>query len=394
MLTSFDPSALEYISNPYAVYDNLRQNDPVHYSKLGFWLLTKYEDVVFALKDARLSNQPSPFAALHVRNKDKYTAADVANRLIAFQDPPVHTRPRQLIAQAFQEYIQNQERKLILLAEECADGINFFNGFDFVNDFAKPFSAQALCQIMGYPRKDMHLIQEWTSLFFFLFHAIPDQDTFSKLNVAVKEFRDYTLNMVRIRMDNPQGDLLSFLVDRIYGGMPEMDLVDNIMLLAADGIENVWAGLSSSIAILLQNSINQERLQSDREFVSLAIDECLRLESPSQYQGRIATEAINIGGKEIRSRSIVLLGLAAANRDPAIFVNSSCFNPMRDGPKHLAFGLGRHACIGSSLVKLELSVAVRTVFSRFQGLSLISSDFNWLGRSGHRWLSSLPVALT
>ena len=392
-MTSFDPYSSEHIANPYIIYDNFRKNDPVHYSKLGFWLLTKYEDVLCALKDARLSNKPAPFAALHIRNKDKYTAADVANSLIAFQDPPDHTRPRKLIARAFQEYIQNQEILLTKLAEECAKYISTVDGFDFVNDFAKPFSAQALCQLMGFPRKDMQAIQEWTNLVFFLFHAIPDAHTFARLNVAVKEFRDYTLIMVRNRIENPRGDLLSFLVERIYGSMSEMDLVDNIMLLAADGIENVWAGLSSSMAILLQNSINQEQLQSDQEFLSLAIDECLRLESPAQYQGRIAMESISIGGKEIRSRSIILLGLAAANRDPDIFENAADFNPSRCCPAHLAFGLGRHACIGSSLVKLELSVAVRAIFSRFQGLYLVSPDLSWVGRSGHRWLSSLPVNL-
>src|SRR5688572_28089710 len=97
----FNPSAPSFIENPYPVYAALREHDPVHRSNYGYWVLTRYDDIVGAMGDPRFSNEPSPFAVVNGRNRRKYTAADVANNIIPFLDPPKHTLSRKLISKAF-----------------------------------------------------------------------------------------------------------------------------------------------------------------------------------------------------------------------------------------------------------------------------------------------------
>jgi len=105
----FSVRSPEYIKDPYSAYRMLREWDPVHFSKDGYWFVTKYSDVSAALRDPRLRNSPAQFSLLNRRNVGKYLAADVANRMIAFLDPPDHTVPRRLISTTFQEFILREQ---------------------------------------------------------------------------------------------------------------------------------------------------------------------------------------------------------------------------------------------------------------------------------------------
>ena len=109
----FSVRSPEYVKDPYSAYRILREHDPVHFSKDGYWFLTRYDDVSAALKDSRLRNNPAPFSLLNRRNREKYVAADVANNLIAFLDPPDHTVSRRIISMTFQEFIANGKAEQI-----------------------------------------------------------------------------------------------------------------------------------------------------------------------------------------------------------------------------------------------------------------------------------------
>jgi cytochrome P450 len=108
--TLFNPSNAEFIQNPYPVYEVLRDHDPVHHAALGFWVLTRHEDVVAVLNDTRFSNAPAPYAVVNRRNSDTHVAADVANTIIPFLDPPGHTSSRRLIAIALKAIFDGSRR--------------------------------------------------------------------------------------------------------------------------------------------------------------------------------------------------------------------------------------------------------------------------------------------
>jgi cytochrome P450 len=130
------------------------------------------------------------------------------------------------------------------------------------------------------------------------------------------------------------------------------------------------------------------------ELFSAAVDECLRYESPGQYQGRIARETIEIDGTTIRANSVVLLVLASANRDPRAFQDADRFLIERKGRRHLAFGAGRHACIGGALVNMEFAAFFEAFADYWEKTKLASAELEWTARAGHRWPLALPLNIT
>jgi pimeloyl-[acyl-carrier protein] synthase len=389
----FDSSDSEFIHNPYPTYKILRDHDPVHQTASGFWVLSRYEDVAAGLKDPRLSNRPAAFALVNRRNSDRYMAAKVANGLIAFLDPPEHRGPRRLIATTCNAFFRGKEGFAGDVADELLGRLRHKPEIEFVQDFSIPFATTCISRMMGFPDADAGLLKHWSGLFFYLFHAIPNDEILAEVNLALSEFRDYVQEQVEMRKRTPGDDLLSQLLNAGGGeeALSEQEVIDNVMLLTADGIENVQAGLSAAVYTLLGNPDQLQRMIEDRTLIGAAVDECLRYESPGQYQGRVVRETLEIGGQTIKAHSIVLLVLGSANRDPAVFSEPDRFVVGRAGPRHLAFGVGRHACIGGALVNMEFSAALGSLFDRSRAMLTLQPGVTWTSRAGHRWLSTLPL---
>ena len=247
-------------------------------------------------------------------------------------------------------------------AEEALARLCASQHSDFAQEFAIPFAVTSTCRIMGYPDEDAERLKQWSSMFFHLFQAIPNTEALQRLNNSLASFRERTREMVKECRRHPRDNLITWLI-QAEKTLEEQEIVDNIMLMTADGIENVWSGLSSAVATLLTHEAELKKLAERPELIDDAIEECLRYELPGQYQGRIALEDIHWGNKVIRKSSVVLLVFASANRDPKAFPDPDRFNIERkDTARHLAFGLGRHACIGGPLVRMEFSAALRKLF--------------------------------
>jgi pimeloyl-[acyl-carrier protein] synthase len=390
----FNPLDPDFIRDPYSRYKMLREIEPVHRTATGIWVLTRYDDVAAGLMDARLSNRPAPFAVVSPRNKDRHLAAAVANRLIAFLDPPEHTPPRKSIAKTFVAHLKGKEPMIRRAAEELLAGIGP-GDFDFVRDFATPYAVRCICGVMGFPEQDAPRLKHWSGVFFYLFHSIPDAATLEAVNRALEEFRAYVGDHLARRRIAPGDDLVSRLLEQsgTAGPLEEDELIDNIMLLTADGIENVHTGLASAVAIMLGNRDQLELAVERPELFPAAVDECLRYESPGQYQGRIARETLEIGGITIRANSVVLLVLASANRDPDAFPDPDSFLIERKGRRHLAFGAGRHACIGGALVNIEFAAFFEAYAGLWNRTRPAAGDIAWTARAGHRWPAALPLTI-
>lgn len=390
----FRPFDAAFIQDPYPAYSTLRERDPVHQSDTGLWALTRYDDVHAALNDRRLSNKPGHFATVHPRNADKYVAASVASNLIAFMDMPEHAGPRRLIASTFVRHLKGKEPAVAAVADRLRAALRGGGEIDFFRDFSVPFATQCTCLVMGFPLEDGAMLESWSNKLFYLFHSIPGADVLAEVNRALAEYRDYIRKELALRKSNPRDDLLSVLwsASQAEQGLSEQQLIDNCMLLTADGIENVQAGLATAAATLLQHADQLALLQKNPELLDAAVDECLRYESPGQFQGRIALETVEIGGKAIRAHSVVLVVLASANRDERAFPDADRFMINRKGTRrHLAFGSGNHACIGGALVAMEFRAALQRLFDGSQDIELATDRLSWTARAGHRWPSALPL---
>lgn len=391
----FAPSDPAFIQNPYRSYSILREQDPVHQSESGFWVLTRYADVLAGLTDPRLSNKPAPFATVHPRNSSRYVAASVASNLIAFMDAPDHAEPRRLIASTFVRYLKGKEAAITAVAERLYAGLRGAGDIDYFRDFSVPFATECTCAVIGFPPRDATLLERWSSMLFYLFHSIPSADVLEQVNSALREFRQYVREQIELKKRSPKDDLLTLLVQSAQQGdaLNEQQLIDNCMLLVADGIENVQAGLATALATLLQHREQLAKVMQNPQLLPAAVEECLRYESPGQYQGRIASQTMKIGGKTIRTHSIVLLVLASANRDERAFSEPDQFLVERKGPRHLAFGFGNHACIGGALVSMEFRCALRSLFDGSRDIELATDRLHWTARAGHRWPASLPLRI-
>ncbi|MEJ6477799.1 MAG: hypothetical protein QNL92_03865 [Octadecabacter sp.] len=195
----FDVTDPAFIADPYAVYDHLRADGPLHLVAPGVWLITQYDAAAKALLDKRLTTRPAPFALVHERNRDTFVAADVARHLIAFQDPPEATQPRRMLTAEVQTVSRKLEHDLADLAAELVLALQPDTTFDFVDTVATPFAVGAMCRIFGFPPSDADLIKAWSSSFFRMFHSVPDRETLLGMNVDMGAFRTYIRSAVASR---------------------------------------------------------------------------------------------------------------------------------------------------------------------------------------------------
>lgn len=393
--TLFNPFDSDFVQNPYPAYETLRDHDPVHRTAFGFWVLTRHEHIVAALNDPRLSNAPAPYAVVNRKNRHRYVAADVANTIIPFLDPPEHTPPRRLIASEFHAHLKGRAGMIEGIADDLLTGLPGTAEIEFLRDFATPFAVRTISRFMGYPDQDADLLKSWSNWFFYLFTAMPSVEILQGVNQALTEFREYSGQIVEQRRRAPRDDLISRLLHASREGysLSERELIDNCMLIFADGVENVESGLATAVATFLQHPDQLDLMMRCPELVESAVEECIRHQPPAQFIGRIALEEIEIGAKTIRPTDVVILVLASANRDPRAIPDPDRFDIGRKDLRHLSFGRGRHSCIGGSLVVKEFQIALRAIFDGSRRISLRDQDITWTARMGHRWPEALNLTL-
>lgn len=391
----FDPLDPAFVQDPYPTFCTLREHEPIHRSPMGSWVLTRYQDVFNALADDRLGNAPPPYAVLNERNRHRYVCADVANNIIPFKDSPEHAEPRKLISRAFHQHIKQNPPDIKGIAERLLNAHRSAGEIDIVRDFSTPLSVSVLCQVLGIPEQDVPLLKGWSEWFFYLFSIIPSEEVRRQLDTAMLEFREFFAHLIEDRKSVPRDDLISALLTASAGqqGLSDIELIDNCMLLFADGA-NADAGISNASAALLQHPEQLQLLRENPELMPMAVEECLRYESPAQFLGRIALEDMSLGGVAIRKHASVLLMFGSANRDPAKFDNPDQLDITRRPNAYLSFGRGQHACVGRPLVKLEIEVALTALLQDLPDLKMKENRLHWMPRLGHRWLSELPVTFT
>lgn len=396
---AFDLAAPGFVSDPYPTYAALREHDPVHESRFGYWVLTRHDDILQALRDPRLGNEPSRYSVLHRRNAERYISADVANDILPFLDQPAHGPYRRWVSRAFRAHWKAAPPDVRGIARRLLEKAEGRGAMDLVREFGKPLSRAVISRILGVPEEDEARLAAWSELFFYLFVPIPSSDVLAQMEAALGEFREYFLRLVEARRKRPENDLISRFAAGPVDGAPPSDkrIADACMLLFADGVENIDSAIANGIVALLENPEQLALLRREPARMGRAAEECLRFDPPVQFIGRIANEETTIRGKTIRKHQAVLLMLAAANRDPAVFAlpdrfDLTRFDPAKQAPAALSFGRGRHLCIGAPLVMTELATGLACILEALPNLALAPEPPRWVPRAGHRWREELRVS--
>lgn len=387
-IEGLDLYSYEFQSDPVPYLHRLREEDPVHLSSHGFWFLTRYDDVQMVLRDAeRFSSAGASWGSSNPMAKDTEKAKEqdgdvgkVGNLLrhsFNLSDPPVHTRLRGLVNQAFSRRAAEHKRERIeAVAGELVAAAKSKGTFDLVKDLGFHLPIIVASEIIGIPTEDREKFRRSFEEAGVLMMPIKNKDVLERGVAAARWQGQYLKDLVEARRAEPADDLISHLIDAEEEGerltAPEMmAAIATIFTAAGTTTERM---ISSGLYILLSNPDQFAALRDDRSLMEGALEEILRFHHPDQSTStnRRATQDVEMRGKSIRAGDSVRVSLGAANRDPERFPDPDRFDIRRVDNKHLSFGNGIHFCLGSALARSETDVMFNMVLDEMPNLSLVT----------------------
>jgi cytochrome P450 len=390
----FDPRDPEFIADPYPTYHRLRTEDPVHLSPLGFWVLTRYEDVVAVLRDPRFVKEP---IASYLAERLGASATSGFGISMLDRDPPNHTRLRSLVSKAFTpRVVEGLRPRVQEVVDGLLDGVADRHGMDLIEEFAYPIPVVVICEMLGVPVEDHAQFKSWS---LDLARGL-DATLFGESAVAVRAaesqraLADYFRRLIATRRTSPRADLLSALIVAEEAGdkLTEIELLATCILLLVAGHETTVNLLGNGVLALLRNPDQLRLLRETPGLIVSAVEELLRYDGPVQRTARMPSAPATIGGHTIQAGEMVMPFIGAADRDPAQFPDPDRLDITRADNRHIAFGWGIHFCLGAPLARIEGQIAIDTLLRRLPKLALAAEGPEHRPSLTLRGLKSLPVA--
>jgi pimeloyl-[acyl-carrier protein] synthase len=315
-------------------------------------------------------------------------------RWLVFRNPPDHSRIRSAMHRAFTPAaIRHLEETALRLADGLVDGLSPGQRVDLVATVASPLPTLVIAEILGVSPTDHSRFRDWSAALAPSLDMICTPAELRDAAAAAKEMRDYLEQAAEERRRRPRGDVLSELVAPTQGGEPlgADDLLANCVFLLAAGHETTTHVIATGVRALLLEGEPWERLVHDPPLVAGAVEELLRWEAPVQLTFRDALEDGEIAGQQVRAGQQVAAVLGSANRDPERFPEPDRLDITRpEASHHLTFSGGIHYCLGASLARMEVAVALAALTRRWPGMRL-DGEPTWRSSVLLRGLGSLPV---
>jgi cytochrome P450 len=390
-----------FSADPYPAFDELRKNDPVHWSEgWSGWILTRYGDVAAALKDPRLSLEGGVAAMFDRLDPALKTRLEPLRRHVSQWlgnlGAEEHRCLRLVMQKGFTAESVHQAVRLTQSAtENLLAPVKRTGRMDLVTDLAYPLPATVIAAILGTPQQDRGRFERWSkSLTRFIAFAFVQPEVMIEAQQTIAEMTGYL--RARIASGAPTGLMAQMLAptgDEQASADLEAILANCVLLLFA-GHETTTILIGNAALALLDHPGLICELKNHPKLLDAVVEEVLRFDSPVQMIRRVALDSIEIGGKTIRRGDMVWLHLGAANRDPDAFPNPAKLDIHRAGNRHVAFGAGAHYCLGARLSVMEARVALSHLLTlpdlRLEDRSLVKWHTNPTARS----LTALPVIWT
>jgi cytochrome P450 len=376
---SFNPIDPELLKDPYPIYQYLREDDPLHWSDLGIWVLTRYEDCRSVLVDKNFGQGD------FVKNIQLFYGPDFdvlshssyawLSRAFVMQDPPDHTRLRGLIASALSlKRIRMMEPRIRVLAKRLLEAYRTGDNDNFIFEFAYKFPTLVMCDMLGmnedeYSSDVLLSLNQAIAESFIVFEtrALTAQELFKadeQMTYLMKFFGD----LFESRRRKPRDDLTTALVhaqDGEHGALTSEELATSVIGLFGAGFETTAHMIGNGIFCLGEHPDQQKILIDSPDIAGDAVEEILRYESSLQATYRTALVDREIDGQRIKQGERVLTIVAAANRDRDVFTNPEDFDIAPRSEKSLTFGGGIHFCIGAALARLEGKVFLEELVANY-----------------------------
>lgn len=395
-VSAFDLRALppQFYDDPYPFYHALRARDPVRLLPDGGYFFTRHADVAAVYRNPKLFSSDKK-----IEFQPKYGATPLYEHhttSLVFNDPPLHTRVRRLIAGALSaRVIAEMAPGVESLVENLLERAGAKVRIDLIADFAALIPIEVIGNLLAVPHEARGPLRGWSLAILGALEPAPDAAALARGNRAVAEFVDYLKELIaarRARPLDPERDILSRLILGEADGerLSESELLHNCIFLLNAGHETTSNLIGNALHALLEWPDQRARLIADPDLMPSAIEEFLRFESSNQLGNRRALAPAEIGGVAVPEGALITLCIGAANRDPAQFPDPDRLDLARTPNRHLAFGFGIHQCAGLTVARMEARIALTRFLARFPNYRLAGPPRRG-GRARFRGFLSLPI---
>ena len=385
--------------HPFNLYSELRENAPVYYHQPmptdpepGYWVLTKYEDIRYVSMNPKIfSSQYSTGTLLTLGSEDrrhpKLFKSTIDHMLNL--DGEMHLGLRKEHMPFFKpDFVDELRKKVAFKVKELLDAIAPVGECNLVHEVSQQLPIFTLSEILGIPEQDRQKLVSWMEFLelaqYFTYEMIkeqnegktestPDQNMVDMFNAMVDEMFEYGRFILKEKRKNPSNDLLSAIANAEIEGEKLTDefLDGSWLLIIFAGNDTTRNTMSGGIKLLHENQNQKEMLLKDFDLLPNFINETVRCVSPVIHMRRTTLEETEINGQRIGPFEKVALWYGAANRDPEVFKNPNEFNILRkNADKHLAFGIGRHTCLGKPVALMQLQEFYSQFLLRFSDFEM------------------------
>ena len=388
-------------ADPFPFIEELRSTNRLVRTRVGY-LTVDYELVHDVLRsdDFRVTelgaNLPKPLRWVHQKTSTGLLHPLEPPSLLSVE-PPEHTRYRKLVSSVFtSRAVATLRERLEETAKVLLDDLSDQSGaVDIVERYCSQLPVTVIGDILGVPDEDRQQILTFGEM------GAPSLDVglpwrqYLQVHRGIVGFNVWLAEHLESLRRNPGDDLMSQLIEAADEGgrLNNRELQATAGLVLAAGFETTVNLLGNGIKMLLDHPEQLAMVAARPELWPNAVEEILRLDSPVQMSARLALRDTDVAGTTVRPGELVVLYLAGANRDPAVFENPGRFDIERpNANKHLSFSSGRHFCLGAALARAEGEVGLRSFFDRYPQARLAGAGTRRDTRVLRGW-SSLPIAL-
>jgi cytochrome P450 len=362
-----------------------------------FFAITRHDDVMEIERNPdTFTNAPMP--VLTPRSSSDATAEPPVKTLIQM-DGEEHKVNRHIVNDWFKPgSVKQLQERVDDLARLTIDRMLELGGHcDFANDVAVHYPLQVILAILGLPESDYPRMLQLTQELF----GAEDPD-FARLNEdeslvdVLVDFMDYFNSLTTDRRAHPTEDLASVIANAKVDGepLPDLSTLGHYLIIATAGHDTTSSVIAGGLLALLDHPDELALLQADSGLVHNAADELIRYVSPVKHFMRTCRAPFTLHGRTFEPGQHVLLSYASANRDETVFADPFRLDVRRENAaSHVAFGFGRHFCLGAHLARMEIRAIFRELFGRVEQMEL-DGEPTWIRANFVQGPKAIPVRYT